>query len=142
MDGESIAIGAVRVEALHTPGHTPAHLSLLVYDLARPAETPMLMLSGTSSSFAPSGRPDLLGRGAEERWRNGFCGASARSSRSCPTDSSHPAHGAGSMCGADIGGRPVSTLGFERIANPYLDPKLTRGKSSRSSFYTTPFPDY
>ena len=55
----------------------------------------------------------------------------------------HPAHGAGSMCGAGMSGRPMSTLGFERIANPYLDPALTREAFvARILGNVPPFPPY
>src|SRR5512138_3801563 len=45
-DGETVDIGSTRLVARHTPGHTPEHLSFLVFDLKRSADAPMLMLSG------------------------------------------------------------------------------------------------
>lgn len=143
-DGESIEIGAVRIEALHTPGHTPEHLSFLVYDQARSAETPMLMLSGDFLFVGSLGRPDLLGE-AQTRSLAERLYASVRDKLAKLPDGLeiHPAHGAGSLCGAGMSGRPVSTLGFERIANPYLDPKLTRDEFIDKLLASTPpFPAY
>ncbi len=61
LDGDAIEIGSVRIEALHTPGHTPEHLAFLVYDQTRSAEVPLLMLSGDFLFVGSLGRPDLLG---------------------------------------------------------------------------------
>lgn len=144
MDGDSIEIGSVRVEALHTPGHTPEHLSFLVYDGARSAETPMLMLSGDFLFVGSLGRPDLLGEAQKQALAERLFASVREKLAKLPDGLEiHPAHGAGSMCGAGMSGRPVSTLGFERIANPYLDPKLTREEFIRKLLAATPpFPDY
>ena len=64
-EGEAIAIGQVRIEPLHTPGHTPEHLSFLVLDHARSARVPMLLLSGDFLFVGSLGRPDLLGEEAK-----------------------------------------------------------------------------
>lgn len=124
-DGDPIEIGSVRLQALHTPGHTPEHLSFLVYDGARSPEVPMLLLSGDFLFVGSLGRPDLLGEEAK-RELAGRLFASVRGRLAGLPDGLevHPGHGAGSMCGSGMGGRPMSTLGFERIANPYLDPAL------------------
>lgn len=144
LDGDALQIGSVRLEALHTPGHTPEHLAFLVYDGARSEDVPELMLSGDFLFVGSLGRPDLLGeeaeRGlAEEMWR------SARERIADLPDGLevHPAHGAGSMCGSGMGGRPTSTLGYERVANPYLDPGLDREAFVEKLLTEVPpFPDY
>lgn len=143
-DGESIEIGAVSLVALHTPGHTPEHLSFLVYDRARSTAAPMLLLSGDFLFVGSVGRPDLLGE-AETRGLAQRLYESVRGKLSGLPDGLeiHPAHGAGSMCGAGMNGRPVSTLGYERAANPYLDPHLSRDAFiDRLLASTPPFPPY
>ncbi|MBZ0113702.1 MAG: MBL fold metallo-hydrolase [Thermoanaerobaculia bacterium] len=124
--GDSITLGKVQIEALHTPGHTPEHLSFLVFDGARSVSTPIAMLSGDFLFVGSLGRPDLLGEEAKIALaRRMFNSVHERLSGLPDGLEILPGHGAGSMCGAGMSGRPHSTLGFERIANPYLDPKLT-----------------
>jgi len=143
-DGDRIEIGPVRIEAVHTPGHTPEHLSYLVFDSLRSAETPQLMLSGDFLFVGSLGRPDLLG----EEQKRGLARQLFRSVRDklagLPDGLEvYPAHGAGSLCGAGLGGRPMTTLGFERIANPYLDPKLTEEEFVERILGSVPeFPPY
>ena len=64
-DGEQLALGEVGIEVLHTPGHTPEHLSLLLYDRTTSADEPALLLSGGALLVGDVARPDLLG-GPEE----------------------------------------------------------------------------
>jgi len=124
-DGDSIDIGNVKLVAHHTPGHTPEHISYLVYDLQRSTDTPMAMLSGDFLFVGSLGRPDLLGKTETDGLARKLH-ASVRALDGLPDSIEiHPGHGAGSMCGAGMSGRPMSTLGYERIANPMLDPGLT-----------------
>jgi hydroxyacylglutathione hydrolase len=143
-DGDAVRIGAVRIQALHTPGHTPEHVAYLVFDEARSADVPMVMLSGDFLFVGSLGRPDLLG----EEAKLGLARQLYRSVREqlprLPDGLEiAPGHGAGSMCGAGMSGRPVSTLGFERLTNPYLRRDLTE-----EAFVATilgnvpPFPPY
>ena len=64
-EGDQIEMGAVRSEALHTPGHTPEHLAFLLYDGTRSQRVPLLMLSGDFLFVGSLGRPDLLGEEAK-----------------------------------------------------------------------------
>lgn len=143
-DGDAIEIGSVRIEALHTPGHTPEHLAFLVYDTHRSAEVPEIMLSGDFLFVGSLGRPDLLGEEAK-RELAGRLFASVRDKLSALDDGLevHPGHGAGSMCGAGMSARPLSTLGFERVANPYLDARLTEAEFVEKLLGSAPpFPPY
>lgn len=143
-DGGEVTLGAVRIVAVHTPGHTPEHLSFLVFDHNRSDDTPQLMLSGDFLFVGSLGRPDLLG----EEAKLGLARQLFKSVRERLADlpdglEIHPGHGAGSMCGAGMSARPMSTLGFERIANPYLDPELTEEQFvERILGSTPPFPPY
>ena len=143
-NGGAIELGSVKIEALHTPGHTPEHLAFLVYDLIRSHLMPQLLLSGDFLFVGSLGRPDLLGeeatRGLAEKMH-----ASVRGKLASLPDGVevHPAHGAGSLCGSGMSGRPTSTLGYERIANPFLDPGLSREEFvERLVGDVPPFPPY
>lgn len=142
-DGDRIELGSVQVEALHTPGHTPEHLSFLVYDGARSRDVPELLLSGDFLFVGSLGRPDLLG----EEAKRGLAEAMHRSVReklaSLPDGLEvHPAHGAGSMCGSGMSGRASSTLGYERATNAYLS-DLSEGEFvERLLGDVPPFPPY
>lgn len=143
-DGDEVTLGAVRIVGVHTPGHTPEHMTYLVYDSNRSDDVPALMLTGDFLFVGSLGRPDLLG----EEAKLGLARQLFASVRNRLTDlpdglEIHPGHGAGSMCGAGMSARPMSTLGFERIANPYLDRELTEEMFvERILGSSPPFPPY
>jgi len=143
-ENQTIEVGNVRLEPLHTPGHTPEHLSFLVYDGSRSREVPEILLSGDFLFVGSLGRPDLLGEEAKaELARKQFTSVREKLAGLPDGMEVHPAHGAGSMCGAGMSGRPFSTLGFERIANPYLDPRLTeQAFVDKLLSSSPPFPPY
>lgn len=117
-DGQSLDIGNVRVKVLHTPGHTPDSLCLLVTDLRR-GDAPWFVVSGDTLFVGAIGRPDLLGR---EREMAAQLYDSLHSKLLTLPDSVElfPGHQAGSVCGAGLSGKPCSTIGFERRWNPAL----------------------
>ncbi len=126
-DAEALTLGNVRIEARHTPGHTPEHLAFLGFELARAPTTPAVMLSGDFLFVGSLGRPDLIGEHAKVALANALYNSVTQVLPSLPDGLEiHPAHGAGSMCGSGMSARPMSTLGFERVANPYLRAGLGR----------------
>lgn len=121
-DGETIEFGDVGVRVLHTPGHTPEHISLLVYDRTVSADTPVLLLSGGALLVGDVARPDLLG-GEDEIRRNAadFCVTLQTKLLTLPDHVQvFPTHVAGSLCGGSIGSRLSTTIGFERRTNAVL----------------------
>lgn len=121
-DGDSFRVGNVRIEVLHTPGHTPEHLAFVVTDTAG-ADRPMGVLSGDFVFVGDVGRPDLLERAARHE---GTMEAGARTLfRSLQRFKAllpdwvqlWPGHGAGSACGKALGAVPQSTLGYEKLFN-------------------------
>ncbi|MGY2744650.1 MBL fold metallo-hydrolase [Arthrobacter sp. UYCu723] len=127
-DGDKITIGNITIQALHTPGHTPEHLSFLVTDGAF-SDQPGYMLSGDFVFSGDLGRPDLLDEaagGTDTRFKGAKqLFASLREKFLTLPDhvQVHPAHGAGSACGKALGAIPSSTVGYERLYawwGPYL----------------------
>jgi len=120
-NGDHVDIGRVRLEVLHTPGHTPEHLSFLVTDRAT-AEEPIGAATGDFLFVGDVGRPDLLERAAhiagtmESSARALYGSLQAFSSRPDWLQI-WPGHGAGSACGKGISAIPQSTLGYEKRFN-------------------------
>ena len=121
-DGEQIEMGEVGIEVLHTPGHTPEHLSLAVYDRDASTSEPALLLSGGALLVGDLARPDLLGGRAEaEAAAQVFCATIQTKILQLPDHVEvFPTHVAGSLCGGNIGSRLSTTVGFERRTNAIL----------------------
>ena len=129
-DGEQIELGDVGVEVLHTPGHTPEHLSLLIYDRELSADEPALLLSGGALLVGDLARPDLLG-GREEAEESArvFCHTIQKKILELPDHLEvFPTHVAGSLCGGNIGSRLSTTVGYERRANAILAKVASKGE--------------
>jgi hydroxyacylglutathione hydrolase len=116
-NGDPFDVGTVRVEARHTPGHTPEHLSFLVTD-TRGADRPMGIFTGDFVFVGDVGRPDLLERAARVA---GTMDAAARTLFAALQEFKRlpdylqvwPGHGAGSACGKSLSAMPQSTVGYE-----------------------------
>lgn len=121
-DGEIIEMGDVAFEIVHTPGHTPEHMSLVVYDRSAGAE-PSLLLSGGALLVGDIARPDLLGGPDVARSAaRDFCHTIQEKILWKLPDHVEvwPTHVAGSLCGGNIGSRLSTTIGYERKTNPLL----------------------
>jgi hydroxyacylglutathione hydrolase len=120
-DRETIVMGEVTFEVIHTPGHTPEHLSLVVYDHSA-GDTPALLLSGGALLVGDLARPDLLGsRHDAERAAETFCHTIQDKILTLPDHVEvFPTHVSGSLCGANIGSRLSTTVGYERRTNTVL----------------------
>ena len=120
-DGDHITVGNIDLEVLHTPGHTPEHISFLVTDGAV-ADEPIAAVTGDFIFVGDVGRPDLLEKaanikgtmeiGAKQLWK----GVDAFRARPDYLQI-WPGHGAGSSCGKGISAIPHSTLGYEKRFN-------------------------
>ena len=119
-DGEQHDLGNVRITVLHTPGHTPDGISLLVTDQTRGPE-PWFVLTGDTLFAGGVGRPDLLGQGAETALAEQLYESLTKKLLCLPDHIEvFPAHFSGSACGKGLSGKPGSTIGFERRFNPAL----------------------
>ena len=121
-DGEQFEMGEVGFEVLLTPGHTPEHLSLLIYDRQASADVPALLLSGGALLVGDLARPDLLGgRDQAEAAAREFCHTIQTKILELPDHVEvFPTHVAGSLCGGNIGSRLSTTVGFEKRTNAIL----------------------
>lgn len=113
-DGDVLELGNVTIKVLHTPGHTPEHISLVVTDHTRSNE-PWFVLTGHTLMVGDLGRTELA-TNAEEGARALF--TSVQKLKSLP-DYLEVLPGAysGSVCGRSLSGKPTSTIGFEKRHN-------------------------
>jgi glyoxylase-like metal-dependent hydrolase (beta-lactamase superfamily II)/rhodanese-related sulfurtransferase len=122
-DGDTIAVGGVRIRAIETPGHTPESLSFLVYE-REGDETPWAVLTGDTLFVGDVGRVDILSSRLPVTDLAGMMYDSLHDKLlRLPDDTRvYPAHGAGSLCGRGISSESWSTIGRERLMNPALAP--------------------
>jgi hydroxyacylglutathione hydrolase len=119
-DGERLEMGNVSLSVLHTPGHTPDSLSILVTDKTRAPE-PWFVLTGDTLFAGGVGRPDLLGEGAEASLASQLYDSLHGKLLTLPDHIEvYPAHFGGAACGKGLSGKPGTTIGFERRFNPAL----------------------
>jgi hydroxyacylglutathione hydrolase len=120
-NGDTFMVGNLKFEVLHTPGHTPEHISFLVTDTPA-TDKPMGAVTGDFVFVGDVGRPDLLEKAAK------IVGTMEAGARTLYRSLNRfkqlpdylqiwPGHGAGSACGKALGAVPFSTLGYEKIAN-------------------------
>ncbi len=119
--GDRLELGNVAIDILHTPGHTPEHISFMVTDGAASSE-PMGVLTGDFIFVGDVGRPDLLEKAAGvadtmEASARVLYRSLSRFREMPPYLQIFPGHGAGSACGKALGSVPSTTLGYEHIAN-------------------------
>jgi hydroxyacylglutathione hydrolase len=118
--GDRFEFGGTVLTALHTPGHTPEHMSFLVAESGKES-SPYAVFSGGSLLVNAAGRTDLLG----SRQAQALTAAQYRTLydfylRLADGVIVHPTHAHGSPCGAAIGDRLSTTIGYERRFNPFL----------------------
>lgn len=120
-DGDVVTVGSLRLQVLHTPGHTPEHLVFLVTDTTV-SDQILGAFTGDFIFAGDVGRPDLLEKaaglagtmreGAEQLYES-----VTRFSQFPDYLQLWPGHGAGSACGKALGAMPQTTLGYEKLAN-------------------------
>ncbi len=119
-DGERLDLGNVSLSILHTPGHTPDSMSILVTDQTRAPE-PWFVLTADSLFSGGVGRPDLVDGGSEVMLTEQLHESLHEKIQALPDHVEiFPAHFGGAACGKGLSGKPGSTIGFERRFNPAL----------------------
>ncbi|WP_353418106.1 persulfide dioxygenase-sulfurtransferase CstB [Staphylococcus delphini] len=117
-----IQVGHVKLEVLHTPGHTPESISFLLIDEGGGSSVPMGLFSGDFIFVGDIGRPDLLEKSVQMKGSTEVGAKQMYQSidriKALPDYIQiWPGHGAGSPCGKSLGAVPMSTLGYEKINN-------------------------
>lgn len=123
-DGQILELGKVKVEVVHTPGHTPEHSCFVLYDEAR-ADEPWAVLTGDSLFVGDVGRPDLLLEeqalnvlNEDERAESQFTSIKQRLFTLPDHVEVWPGHYGGSTCGGvNMSGKASSTIYFEKLHN-------------------------
>ncbi len=119
-DGDTFDVGKTRIECVYTPGHTEDSMSYLVADMSV-GPNPFAFFTGDTLFVNEIGRTDLADiTRHEEMTREIF---HSLHEKVLPVGDGvvvFPGHGAGSVCGGDIGEREFSTIGYERASNPWL----------------------
>ena len=141
-DGDNFKLGSVLITVRHTPGHTPEHVAYLLAEKAH-SDAPWGVLTGDSLFVSSAGRPDLLGSGrakklAEQQFHT-LCDFYLKLADGVII---YPAHGHGSPCGADIGDRLSSTIGYERRFNAFLQFQDVKRFSDYALSTAPPAPTY
>jgi glyoxylase-like metal-dependent hydrolase (beta-lactamase superfamily II)/rhodanese-related sulfurtransferase len=124
-DGQSVDFGKVRIKALATPGHTPESTCYLVFDLAADKEKPYAVFTGDTLFIGDVGRPDLTASQevtAEDLASQLYDSLRGRILTLPDETIVYPGHGAGSMCGKNLGSETHSTIGIQRAMNYALQP--------------------
>jgi glyoxylase-like metal-dependent hydrolase (beta-lactamase superfamily II) len=114
-EGDVLDLGNVSVQVLHTPGHTPEHISLLVTDRTRAPE-PWFLLTGHTVMVGDVGRTELASK--PEIGARALFETIQKLKRLPDYLEVLPGAYAGSVCGRALSGKPFSTIGFERRFNP------------------------
>ena len=120
-DGTTFMVGNLKIETLHTPGHTPESISFLLTDTPASAE-PVMFFTGDFVFVGDIGRPDLLEKaagisGTSDAGAHQMFKSIDRFSKLPDYIQVWPGHGAGSACGKALGAVPSTTVGYEKIRN-------------------------
>jgi len=119
--GDIIKVGNLKLEVLHTPGHTPESISFLLTDVPA-SDKPVMLFTGDFVFVGDIGRPDLLEeaagiKGTKEVGARQMYESIKRFASLADYIQVWPGHGAGSACGKALGAVPSTTVGYEKVRN-------------------------
>lgn len=120
-DGDVVKVGNLTLQVMHTPGHTPESISLLLRDHPS-SDEPVMIFTGDFIFVGDVGRPDLLEvaagvQGSKEEGAHALFESLKKFIALPDYIQVWPGHGAGSACGKSLGAVPNSTVGYEKIRN-------------------------
>ena len=119
-EGDTLEIGQAMLKFVETPGHTPDGMSGYVYS-RDDLNVPRLIFTGDAKFVGGMGRPDLIiGTTSEALASKLYDTWTKKLSQVGDQVLIFPAHGAGSLCGAHLSDKPFSTIGQEKMADPYV----------------------
>jgi len=141
-EGDKLSLGDLSIGVITTPGHTPEHIAFSVYK--ENSETPETLFSGGSLIVGGTGRPDLLGHEHTIPLAHDLYRTIQKKLALLPDDVVvYPTHGAGSFCNTSSSGARFTTIGQERLSNPFMQlhdeeefiQRATTGLSSYPTYY-------
>ncbi|MBP6215567.1 MAG: MBL fold metallo-hydrolase [Chitinophagaceae bacterium] len=120
-DGTIVKVGNLKLEVLHTPGHTPESISFLLTDTPA-SDEPVMLFTGDFVFVGDIGRPDLLEKaaglkGTQDAGAHQMYKSLQRFNALSDFIQVWPGHGAGSACGKALGAVPSTTVGYEKARN-------------------------
>jgi hydroxyacylglutathione hydrolase len=119
-DGDTVSVGSLKIRVLSTPGHTNESVCYVVYTSGNPKDA-ALVFTGDTLFVGSVGRTDLYGEKTQsEQAKKLFTSIHEKLLPLGDHVVIYPGHGSGSVCGGNIGSMEISTLGYEKKANPYL----------------------
>jgi hydroxyacylglutathione hydrolase len=124
-DGDTIMVGALRLAIIETPGHTPAAISILLFDPRYSDRAPYAALTGSTLMIGDVGRPDRVAWGdiGAAEAAGALYESLHRTLLTLPDETLvYPSHGSGTICGCTLSTTPVSTIGAQRRHNYALQP--------------------
>src|SRR5260370_17403013 len=122
-DVASIQYGSCRLNFMQTPGHTIESVCIALTDLAEPSR-PKSVVTGDTLFVGDVGRPDLSGDRTPQELAAMLYKSLHEKLLSLPDETEiYPAHGAGSLCGRQMGSERSSTIGTERRTNYVFQPR-------------------
>ena len=141
-DGDTFTFGELLITAKYTPGHTPEHMSYILAEADHP-DIPWGVFTGDSLFVSSAGRPDLLGaEHTNDLAERQFHTLTDFYLKLPDHVMIYPNHGAGSPCGADIGDRLSSTIGYERQFNKFLQFDDVKSFTDYALATAPPIPTY
>ena len=116
-DGDRVEVGEFAVRVIHTPGHTPTHLSFALEEDGQE----VAVFTGGSMLFGSVGRTDLVSADLTEELTRAQFHSARRLAELADDTAVYPTHGFGSFCSSgDTSEAEASTIGQERQQNQAL----------------------
>lgn len=116
-DGDEVQFGDCCLRFLQTPGHTPESISILMNDRGD-SDRPASVFTGDTLFVGDVGRPDLSPTHTPQQLAAMLYRSIHEKLLTLPDDTEiFPAHGAGSLCGRQMGSEASSTIGKQRVSN-------------------------
>ncbi len=144
-DGDSVDLGAARIEFIATPGHTLDSMTVLVHAPKGPdvEADPLWIMTGDALFIGSIGRPDLAQGSISPMALANHAYDSIQRLRALPEATIVlPAHGAGSLCGAHLSPDTTSTIGREKAQNAYFQIASRAAFVARDVSGLPPAPQY
>ena len=135
---EELDAGPFAVRPIHTPGHTPEHVSYLVLVDGEP----IAVFSGGSLLVGSAGRSDLLGAARADTLARLQYGSVSRLAELPGPVGLFPTHGAGSFCTSSVAETAASTIGKEKRTSPVLAHETEDSFVTEALNDLEPYPDY